>query len=233
MADGSAVRLNGITIGYLNKLRLTDSRDPKRTVEFDMTVQSKYLPQIPVDSVAGIAAANLLGDKFINITKGSSTTHVRDGAELTSLQAQDIRELMAQSATLLQSFQTIVTRADKLLASVSAGHGTIGKLLNDEELYARLNGIASEGQKLLSDVRDGHGTLSKLLYDDTLYQQLQSPVKRMDAILAELQRRPGTAGKILKDPTLFNDAHESLQGDSRPVDRSECGQGHRGQIVER
>ena len=35
-----------------------------------MKVQEKYLPQIPVDSVAGISAANLLGDKFINITKG-------------------------------------------------------------------------------------------------------------------------------------------------------------------
>ena len=36
-----------------------------------MKVQEKYLQQIPVDSVAGISAANLLGDKFINITKGT------------------------------------------------------------------------------------------------------------------------------------------------------------------
>ena len=35
-----------------------------------MEVQEKYLRQIPVDSVAGISAANLLGDKFLNITKG-------------------------------------------------------------------------------------------------------------------------------------------------------------------
>ena len=70
MAESTPVRLNGITIGYLDKLRLTNSRDPKRTVEFDMQVKPKYLREIPVDSVAGIGAANLLGDKFINITKG-------------------------------------------------------------------------------------------------------------------------------------------------------------------
>src|ERR1051325_11016970 len=69
MADGTVVRLNGITVGYLDKLRLTDSKDPKRAVEFDMLVQEKYMPEIPVDSLATIAAANLLGDKFINITK--------------------------------------------------------------------------------------------------------------------------------------------------------------------
>ena len=40
-----------------------------------MQVQEKYLRQIPVDSVAGISAANLLGDKFINITKGREPQH--------------------------------------------------------------------------------------------------------------------------------------------------------------
>ena len=33
------------------------------------------------------------------------------------------------------------------------GKGNIGKLLKDEELYNRLNGIASEGQNLLTDIR--------------------------------------------------------------------------------
>ena len=65
------MRLNGITIGYLDKIQLTGSTDPKRAVEFNMKVQEEFLPQIPVDSVAGIGAANLLGDKFLNITKGA------------------------------------------------------------------------------------------------------------------------------------------------------------------
>ena len=47
MADGTPVRLNGITIGSLDKVELTDSTDPKRTVEFDMEVQRKYLSGHP------------------------------------------------------------------------------------------------------------------------------------------------------------------------------------------
>src|SRR5438270_9973255 len=70
IANGSVVRLNGIAVGYLDQLRLTESRDPKRTVEFDMMVKDQYLREIPVDSTVGISAANLLGDKFLNITKG-------------------------------------------------------------------------------------------------------------------------------------------------------------------
>ena len=67
--------------------------------------------------------------------------------------------------------QTIVDRVDNLLGGIEQGKGNIGKLLKDEELYDRLNGIAAEGQKLLSDVRTANGTMSKLIYDDTLYQR--------------------------------------------------------------
>jgi phospholipid/cholesterol/gamma-HCH transport system substrate-binding protein len=210
ITDSTPVRLNGITIGSVDKVRLSNVPDPKRSVEFDLQVQESYLPEIAVDSVAGITASNLLGDKFINITKGRSPQHVQDGGEIKSFQAQDIPELMAQSANLLASFQTIVGRVDSLLAGVEQGKGNIGKLLKDEELYNRLNGIGSEMQQLLVDVRSGHGTISKLIYDDALYQELRSPIKRADAILADLQAGQGSAGKFLKDPTLFDEAKQSL-----------------------
>jgi phospholipid/cholesterol/gamma-HCH transport system substrate-binding protein len=210
MSEGTPVRLNGFTIGTLDKIELTKSTDPKRSVRFVMKVQEKFLPQIPVDSVAGISAANLLGDKFLNITKGRDAQTVKDGAELKSLQAQDIPELMTQAASVLQTFQTIVNRLDSLLAGVEQGKGNIGKLLKDEELYDRLNGIATEGQNLLSDVRKGQGTISKLIYDDALYQEIRSPIRRVDALLADLQAGTGTAGKLLKDPALYDEAKASL-----------------------
>jgi len=85
------------------------------------------------------------------------------------------------------------------VAGVEQGKGNIGKLIKDEELYNRLNGIGSEMQQLLVDVRSGHGTISKLIYDDALYQELRSPIKRADAIWP-ICSRAGSAGKFLKDP---------------------------------
>jgi len=210
ITDSTPVRLNGITIGSVDRVALSNSGELRRAVRFDLQVEEEYLAEIPVDSVAGITASNLLGDKFINITKGRDKRHVLDGGEIKSFQAQDIPELMAQSASLLASFQTIVGRVDALLAGVEQGKGNIGKLLKDEELYDRLNGIGGEMQNLLADVRGGHGTISKLLYEDTLYQELRSPLQRADAILADLQAGQGSAGKILKDPALFDEAKQSL-----------------------
>src|SRR5262249_3068405 len=60
MVANDPVRVNGILTGYIGKIVLSGSRDPKRTVEIDMVIQEKYLEQIPEDSKATISAANLL-----------------------------------------------------------------------------------------------------------------------------------------------------------------------------
>jgi phospholipid/cholesterol/gamma-HCH transport system substrate-binding protein len=231
LGTGTAVELNGIKIGYLDRLQLTGSRDPKRTVQFDMKVQSSFLPQIPVDSHVGIAAANLLGDKFLNITKGQASEHVQDGGELPSLQTQDIPQMMAQMTNVLGSLQTIATRADNLLAGVEAGKGNIGLFLKDDELYRRMNAILAESQQLLADIKTGKGTLSKLIYDSTLIDDLDKPIKRFDAILADIQSGQGTAGKLLYDPTLFDDAHQTLDQIRQLVAYINSGKGTAGELL--
>ena len=231
MSPGTPVRLNGITIGFLEALRLTGSRDPRRAVQFELLVKGRYLQDIPVDSVAAIAAANLLGDKFVNITRGQDQRTVQAGSELRSQSGQDIPELMAQSANLLATFQTIVKRVDNLLAGVEQGRGNIGLLLKDEELYRRLNGIASEGQKLLADVRNGQGSLSKLLYSDEFYQELRSPIRRIDKMLADLDAGQGTAGKFLKDPVLFDELQKSVTEVRGLVADLNAGKGSAGKLL--
>jgi len=232
ITDGTEVRLNGIShVGYLERLQLTGSRDKSRTVEFQMKVHSRFLKEIPIDSVAGIGAANLLGDKFINITRGSSAQTVQEGAVLLSLQSQDIPEMLAAISTLTRSFQTAINRVDSLLKGVEAGEGNIGLLLKDDELYKRLNGLASEGQTLLSDVRNGHGTVSKLLYDDSLYTQATVSLKRVDTILAGLQNGEGSAGKMLKDPALYDEARKTIAEIDALVADVNAGKGTAGKLM--
>jgi phospholipid/cholesterol/gamma-HCH transport system substrate-binding protein len=231
LPDGAPVRLNGITVGYLDKLRLTGSRNVARAVEFNMLVQEKYLKDIPVDSMASITAANLIGDKFINITRGQDARHVESGGEIPSFQGQDIPELMAATGKLMNSFQAVVGRIDNLLAGIDAGRGNLGKFLKDEELYQRLNAIASEGQKLLGDVRTGKGTLSLLLYDDALYQEMRAPIKRIDAMLADLQAGQGTAGRLLKDPALADELQATLAEIRKVVNDINAGKGTAGKLL--
>jgi phospholipid/cholesterol/gamma-HCH transport system substrate-binding protein len=231
LVPGTAVRLNGITVGEVGEVRLTNSGNPKRTVEFDMTVRSEYLPQIPVDSVVAIAAVNLLGDKFLDITKGKNTQTVKSGAELAAADNHDIPQLMNQMAGVLNSFTTITGRLDNMLAGIEQGKGNIGMLLKDDQLMNSLNSIAGEGQQLMKDIRTGDGTIHRLIYDPALYNDLRSPLQRIDALLADLQAGKGTAGLLLKDPALFDEAHKTLVDIHQLVNQINSGQGNVGKLV--
>jgi len=231
MTESTPVRLNGILVGAVESIRLSGSKDLKRAVEFQLAIQGKYMKDIPEDSTAAITAANLLGNKFIDITKGQSATPVKPGAELRALQTQDIPELMAQSANLINTLQDIATRTDSMLADIDAGKGNLGKLLRNDELYDRLNGIAAEGQQLLADVRNGKGTLSKLIYDDSLYQEIRAPIRRIDAMLADLQAGQGTAGKLLKDPRVYDDAQATLAEMRKLAQDLNAGKGTAGKLL--
>jgi len=231
VVEKTPVRLNGIGIGFVDRIRLTNSKDPKRAVEFAMRVEERHMRDIPVDSIAGIAAANLLGEKFINITKGASSQTVQPGAELRSAPTTDVPELLAQMNNVLQSFQVIVARADNLLAGVEQGKGNIGKLLKDEEFYNRLTAIEAEGQKLLTDIRTSNGTLGKLIYDPSLYNDFQSPLRRMDAILASIQAGQGTAGKLLNDRALYDELQKTVAEINGLVAQVNSGQGNLGKLI--
>jgi phospholipid/cholesterol/gamma-HCH transport system substrate-binding protein len=230
-AESAPVRLNGIPIGNLKKIQLSGEKDRKRAVVFTLEIKGEYLKDIPEDSVAMISASNLLGDKFINITRGKSPNPVKDDAEIPSSQVQDIPELMAESANLLTTFQNILKRVDSLVGGIESGQGNIGKLIKDEELYDRLNGIAAEGQQLLADVRNGKGTLSRLIYDDALYQEIRSPLRRIDDLMAGLQKGEGTAGKLIKDATLFDDLHQTITEIRTLISGVNAGKGTVGKLM--
>jgi phospholipid/cholesterol/gamma-HCH transport system substrate-binding protein len=171
LTDGTQVRLDGISIGYLDAQKLTNSRDPKRKVEFDLKVKEHFLRDIPVDSVVGLASDNLLGELYIGVHRGRSKQHVEPGAELGTTEAADITRMMAQMSQELDRLQDVFTRADELVSSAP-------------KMPVGGGGISAEFNGLMADVQHGHGTLTKLFFDDPLDAQLQAPLKQLDAIMS-------------------------------------------------
>src|SRR5712671_4221596 len=210
MPTGTAVRLNGILVGKVDKIAFSGLKEKGKIVVIKMAVKKNMLGQIPDDSVVGVDAANLLGEKFLNITKGKSATAVKDGGQLKSLEAQDIPQLMSRAGDLFGSFQVSVNRLDALLAGIENGEGTVGLLLKDKALYNELTAAAKEMNKIVATVNSGKGTLGRLLNDEEFYQDIRAPIKRIDAMLNDLQQGQGTMGKLLKDPALFDETRQTI-----------------------
>jgi phospholipid/cholesterol/gamma-HCH transport system substrate-binding protein len=238
MAANAPVRLNGILVGHIKDVHLSGLSDPKRTVEVEMLLPEKFLDQIPEDSQAAISASNLLGDKYINITRGTHKAHAREGSEIASLQTQDVPEILAQSSSLLSQFQTILGRLDGLLTVVESGQGNLGKLFKDDTLYDRLSATAGEVQDLVKDIHDSNGTISHLLYDPTFFDDIRRPIHRIDEMLADLQQKKGTAGKLLYDPELHDqsvamiaDVRGTIAEAKKMLDDLNAGKGTAGKLL--
>jgi phospholipid/cholesterol/gamma-HCH transport system substrate-binding protein len=157
MATSTPVRLNGILLGKIEKIEFSGLKEKGQIVKITMSVRKDWLTQIPENSVAGVDAANLLGDKYINITKGDSVNSIKDGGTLKSLAVQDIPELMNRAGDMLGNFNKIVGRLDTMLGDIEAGKGNIGKLIKDEQLANDLTATVAEAKKLVASLNTGRG----------------------------------------------------------------------------
>ncbi len=205
MTEGSSVRLNGILIGKVKKIELTRDPDVDRTIRMTMQIDRDYLPSIPIDSELGFSAESVLGEKFLNIRRGTKPEAMKSGGEIKARDDRDFLEIVQSAMPLLESLQSILSRMDKIVATVEAGKGSIGRLIADEQVYDRVNGMLANIQSITGDVAEGKGTIGRLLHDDALYADVRTTLARFDAIAAGLEKGEGTAGKLLKDPALYDD----------------------------
>jgi phospholipid/cholesterol/gamma-HCH transport system substrate-binding protein len=231
LAVGAPVRLNGIVIGNVTKVNLSGERTPRRTVRVDMSVDTRMLKSIPVDSEATISAENVLGTKYINIKIGQSSKAIQSGSEVPSKDVSEFDEVVQSGYDVMTVARSLLKRIDGVVTQIEAGKGTIGKLLVDEQLYNNLNATVSETHKVAAAISSGRGTVGRLLYDETLYNDLRAAVQRLEAILAGVQEGQGTLGKLIKDPALFDDTRKTVAELRRLVEDLNAGKGTAGKLL--
>jgi len=238
LTTGAPVNLNGIPVGKVKAITLSGSKDPQRLVRVEMQVPEHELTNIPMDSIASISAANVLGTKYINIKSGQSTTTVRSGQELPSAATGEIQDLVQQGFGVIASLQKTVERVDRIVGLVESGQGSIGKLLVDTTLYNNVLAITDEVKQLADVLNSDKGTLGKLLNDRELYDQFQASLTRVDGVIENLQsleqglqNGEGTAGKLLKDPALYNEAQQTIAQVNQLVGDLNAGKGTAGKLL--
>jgi phospholipid/cholesterol/gamma-HCH transport system substrate-binding protein len=202
---GAEVDFNGVAIGKVTSVRLTGSNDPQRTVEIRMSVNRRFLSQIPSDSKSEIAAANVLGDKYIAITRGKSQVPVTDNSELAAKPTTNVY-VRIDLTTFTAQLRTI----DAVLKDIQEGKGDLGQFVMTDQLY---NDLLAGVTRIQRDIKAAAGTKSpigQLLYGEDLYRQMQSDVKQVDDALAEIQAGRGTTGRFVRDPAAYNDLRTRL-----------------------
>jgi len=192
VAPTSEVHLSGIIIGSVTNVQISGSLDPAKAIRVDMRVTSRYLKNIPVDSLISVGSDTLVAYKFISIAEGKSTASLADGG---TLQSEPLQDALFR-ADLVGALQQDLTNLDKLVQDVSSPNTAVGQLIVGEDAYRTLLGSVRGFQESLRAFLMPESQLGKAFYTSKLYDDIHGQVTQADAALAAIQRGEGVAGGL-------------------------------------
>jgi phospholipid/cholesterol/gamma-HCH transport system substrate-binding protein len=236
LVRGAPVRVDGVEVGNVESIRLlprTAAKAPDRnkSIEVVMRVDRGYQTYILTDSVASLVTEGLLGNRYVNITRGFTGTPVPDGGVIPGTEEKAMKEVVARSAEVLGNLEALSTEVRDLIAGVQEGRGSLGKLLNDDQAYTHLNSILAKGDAMMTGIREGQGTLGKLVSSDEMYTKVDKGLDNVNVMLADVRAGKGTLGKLIYDPTLYDQAKEAMTNGNTMIKDARAGKGSLGKFV--
>ncbi len=227
---GAPVRLEGVDIGNVIGIRVVNR--PLTPVEVVMKIGTKYKNQLRKDSQAVLTTAGVLGETFVDISsKTAKGPPAENNDELTTQTRPDIQDMVRASQGTLQNVDVLVKRLDRIVSTIESGQGSVGKIINDPDLYNRLNETLAEMQKIVNQVSSGKGSIGKLINSDELYDKLKASLDKVDRMVDDIDKGKGTIGKLVKDPSLYNEAHSTISKANQMMADINAGKGALGKFT--
>jgi len=230
---GAPVNLEGVTIGEVT--HVTVSTDPKRKltpVKVVFKIDPKYLKSVHTDSKASLSTVGVLGDTVLDINSVvAAGPEVQTGAELGTLETPNLTDVVKASQGTIESLNVILAKMNNIVDGIQNGKGSVGKLINDPELYNRATQTIGDLQTMVQNLNGGKGSAGKLLHDDQLYDRLNDTSAQLQKITADLNNGKGSAGKLLKDDTLYNNLNSTLNHANSLLAEADAGKGALGLLT--
>jgi phospholipid/cholesterol/gamma-HCH transport system substrate-binding protein len=231
LKNGAPVTLEGVTIGNVVAIRLVPGRNPT-PVEVTMRVGEQSLHDLHTDSTTSIAQAGVLGDSFIDIdSTRAGGPEPANHAELTATQSPTIQSVISSSQGSIDQVSVLLKKLQLLVDSINSGKGTVGALINDPNLLARVNRITINLEKISASISQGQGSLGKLINDDSLYTNANATIAHLNNVADALDQGKGSAGKLLKDDALYNNLNATVVNANQLIGEINAGKGSIGKLA--
>ncbi|MBZ5513515.1 MAG: MlaD family protein [Acidobacteriia bacterium] len=229
---GSQVRLAGVPVGAVESIRISDFAEPERTVEVTMRVPVSYRKEIRTDSVARLQTAGLLGDAYVDISRGQPDQPVvASGGVVKSAEEADIKRIVQNTNDVISNLRVLSDKLNDITGQIQAGKGSLGKIIYDQTFYNRMNQVTASVQNVVARVERGEGTIGKLMTDETLYNRTVASIDRLNKVLDDVQTGKGSLAKFLNDPSVYNQVEQLVGRANTMVDNVNKGQGTLGKLA--
>ena len=232
LRQGAQVSLAGVAVGSVERIEISPYAESARAVEIVMRLARAYQHEIRADSTASIETVGLLGDSYINITRGSPGQEViADGGVLKTSQEADVKRVVQNANDVFINLRVLSAKLNDISGQIQSGKGSVGKLVYDQTLYNRLNKTTDTVDRMVTRVDQGQGTLGKLMADETLYNNTVATIDRLNKAIDDMQHGPGSLAKFVSDPSVYNNVNHLVTQANSLVDNINQGQGTLGKLA--
>jgi len=232
LREGAEVRLAGVAIGNVKRVQISAFTDRSRAVEVVMQVSRRYQQEIRADSVASIETVGLLGESYVNISRGSRSQEViPDEGVLKSSEGAEIKQVVQNADDVIVNLRVLSAQLNNITGQLQAGKGSIGKLIYDQTLYNHMNATAAKLDQMVTNLDEGKGSLGKLMADETFYNNATSTFDRMNKLIDDMQHGQGSVAKFISDPSVYNNVNHLVAQANSLFDGINQGRGTLGKLA--
>ena len=226
LENGSPVKLNGVTVGFIETIELPAGAQQPR-IEIRFTLDSRYTERVRADSGVSIRSMGLLGDKYLEITAGSpDQERILEGGIVPGRDPAELSQFVSTGGDLLQNLISISVSLKTILGRVEAGEGLLGELTRAPESGSHLSEnltqtVATLGS-ILGKIERGEGLLGRLVSEESgsgdILDELKASSRSIHRITTQvaidMERHDTTYAALLRDPDgrrRLTDAIDALQ----------------------
>jgi phospholipid/cholesterol/gamma-HCH transport system substrate-binding protein len=210
IVGGNQVRLAGVIVGAVREIEVPRAPGQDLTIHFD--IEKKYQHLVKTDSRAEIKTIGLLGDKYLEVTPGSTDKpDLQPDHEIMAFRGAELDKILAGSGDLVDNVVAISKSLKNILGRTEKGEGFLGEITSDSEngqaLSRSLRQTLDSLSSLMKDVRQGKGLVGRLLSDeaaaDKILGELGAASGSLNRILASVEKGTATGEGLV--PALLSD----------------------------
>ncbi len=203
LRNGAPVRLSGVDVGAVKGIEIIGEK--ASTIEVSMRILSDVRKFIRIDTEAGIETEGLVGYKFISLQISDSYAEtVKDGGTILVREPLSFADIIEETQGIMAYTKEMTKNLADIVYKINAGEGTLGKLLNDDEIYNLTKDITKSAyvtlDSLTYDLRnivETYDQLGKGMKDVLL--AVNNAVASVDTILVNVKEGKGVVGSLFAE----------------------------------
>jgi phospholipid/cholesterol/gamma-HCH transport system substrate-binding protein len=179
-------------------------------VEVTMRISRDVKEFIRLDSEASIETEGIIGSKIVTITPGSQeNASIEDGGVIMSQSAVNMNQIIAETQDIMVYMKDLTREFSEVLEKVNKGEGTLGRLVNDEQLYMESVSIVQSADTALNTMVDRLDRMTGFILGvgtsvEQIVANVDSAAIDLRNLIASIEQGEGALGALIADESVYD-----------------------------